>query len=389
MSGDKKDIIAEQTGDGEETGLEREEIGDGEDIGAGVETGDNPYDPNDIRVATRNVTIQLLVERLKKDGLDLAPDFDRGEVWTPRQNSRLIESILLRIPLPVFYAAEDSAGRWAVVDGARRLSTLRNFLAPDGFALADLEYLTQLAGSKFADLNRAMQRRLLETELLVHVIEPGTPQAVKFNICKRINTGGRPLNSQELRHALNPGPARDFLRTLANGKEFKQATAGDVPDDRLAACEMALRFLAFRLTDPAQYDGDALDAFLHEAMARIGTLPDDEVGNLNKEFKRSMVLAYRLFDDDAFRKRLTMEDARQPISQALFEAWSVNLADLPADDGERLIARKSQLRVAFVDRLNADSGFVKAITVSTGSRSSVRKRFAVVKDIIRGELEAQ
>jgi hypothetical protein len=182
----------------------------------------------------------------------------------------LVESLLLRIPLPVFYISADAKDRWSVVDGVQRLTTIYDFIKGT-FALRGLEYLMQLEGLTFAQLPRSFQRRIEETSLQVHRIQDGTPEEVMINIFKRINTGGISLTAQEIRNALNKGPAREFLRELALSDEFKLATDHSVSDDRMDAQECVLRFMAFRLTNWEKYATDfaALDLFLNQTMRHL------------------------------------------------------------------------------------------------------------------------
>ena len=136
----------------------------------------------------------------------LRPDFQRlAGIWDNTRKSRLIESLLLRIPIPVFYVAADENEIWSVVDGVQRISTIYDYVT-DKFRLSRLEYLKKLEGALYTGLPRQMQRRINETQFVVNVIEPGTPPEVMFNIFRRINTGGMALNGQEIRHALHAGP---------------------------------------------------------------------------------------------------------------------------------------------------------------------------------------
>jgi Protein of unknown function DUF262 len=206
---------------GENTDVESEQVG---------EAIDKPFDPEQIEVQTRQPTVSLLLNRIRRGTLDLAPDFQRNAgIWTKEAQSRLIESMLLRITLPTIYAAEADDDSWAVVDGVQRLTTIARFVDPGSIGasrlrLTGLEYLKDYNGASFEDLPGRFKTRIEETELVVLLIRRGTPEAVKFNIFARINTGGRPLTRQELRHALVPGRARTFLAELADSDEFQRAT---------------------------------------------------------------------------------------------------------------------------------------------------------------------
>ncbi|RZJ46221.1 MAG: DUF262 domain-containing protein [Brevundimonas sp.] len=347
----------------------------------------HPFDPSKIRVTTEPRTIDSLVRRIKHKEIDLAPEFQRrARLWKPHKKGQLIESILLRIPLPVFYVAATEDDMWSVVDGLQRLTTIDDFVS-NSFKLSGLEYLNQLDGLSFAGLPRAMQRRIEETSLVLNIIQPGTPDEVMINIFRRLNTGGLPLTGQEIRNALYKGPVRDFLLDLAGSEEFRRATDGRVSDMRLDAQECVLRFCAFFMDDWRAYDRGDLDAFLSEAMKKVNGLTDEFRGELAQHFGNAMNIAFRVFGDDAFRKRYNEDDGRKPVSKALFEAWSVNIASLSNEQQVRLIERAPKVRRLFMNLMIEDRDFEVSISSSTGSVQRVQKRFEAIRAIILSALE--
>jgi hypothetical protein len=367
-----EEVPVELDDQGLSSGVEREETASDGII-------DEPFDPAKIDVQTRTVTVDLLMSRLKRGVLDLSPDFQRlTGIWKPVPQSRLIESLLLRIPLPVFYAAESGEESWAVVDGIQRLSTIARFVVPEAIderplKLRGLEYLKQFEGLTYDQLPGAMQTRINETELIVNLIRAGTPEPVMFNIFARINTGGKPLTRQELRHALIPGPARDLLRALADSDPFKAATQSSVNPSRMADREMVLRFFAFRMTDPSDYGKDDLDGLLGDTMRQINNMSSDELDALTADFIRAMDAAADIFGEYAFRKVYEGRN-RQPVNKALFEAESVNLAMLSEQELHSLLEHKDKLRDNLLDCFD-ESGFVESISYATGSVGNVRTRF--------------
>ncbi|MFD8095268.1 DUF262 domain-containing protein [Streptomyces malaysiensis] len=374
----------EVTADGRPTDIEREEA---EDVV--IEQITSPFDPEHIDIDTRTTTVDLLLSRLRNEMIDLAPDFQRkAGIWTEGKQSRLIESLLLRIPIPSFYAAENKDGSWAIVDGIQRLTSIARFLEPqtvgaDPLKLTGLEYLRNFDGAGFADLSGKLQIRLRETEVVVHVIRRGTPEPVMFNVFARINTGGEPLTRQEIRHALIPGRARTLLAELAETKEFRQATGYSVVGDRMADREMALRFLAFRMTSPHAYRPGDFDAFLAEAMHQVNRLDSVEEDRLRSEFITAMIAAREIFGHHAFRKYRRNQQRKSPINKALFEAVAVNLASL--DDDDRVTLRQIDVLDAFAE-LMEDVEFERAISVGTGDARKVRKRFDAVKELFEDAL---
>ena len=251
-----------------------------------------------------------------------------------------------------------------------------------------LEYLQAYEGATFDQLPRSIKRRIDETELNINVIESGTPDEVMFNVFNRINTGGITLNSQEIRHALNPGQARGYLLDLATSKQFEAATDGSVSDDRMAARELALRFTAFMLVPATHYAGNDLDGFLNTTMDQINRLPSAQLGYLKDSFLIAMTRARSLFEDDAFRKRIHPGNPRSPINRALFEAWSVALAKLTDTEFTVLLNRATALKELFMARLKDSPFFLASISVSTGSKKRIIERFRVVDQIIQEALGA-
>jgi hypothetical protein len=348
----------------------------------------DPFDPAKIDVITRTMTVDLLLARIRRGVLDLAPDFQRfAGIWNDVAQSKLIESLLLRIPLPTLYAAESGEESWVVVDGIQRLTAIARFVDPSivgasPLRLHGMEYLRTYEGDTYRQLPGALQTRIDETELIIHLIRAGTPEPVKFNIFARLNTGGTPLTLQELRHALIPGRARTLLQELAKGEPFRDATQGNVKPQRMADREMVLRFLAFRLTEPSDYPRGDLDDFLRQAMKRLNDLPEVQIELLSDDFVRSMNDALAIFGQHAFRKLFAEQRGRLPINKALFEAESVGLSKL--SDHELATLRRRQNKVlARLAELMEDGRFLQAISVGTGDAEKVRLRFSAIENTLR------
>ena len=292
---------------------EREDVDSGlEDEKEDVSQIKRPFDPEKIKVRTTQILVDLLVSRIRHGEIDLAPDFQRlAGIWDNTRKSRLIESLLLRIPIPVFYVAADENETWSVVDGVQRISTIYDYVS-DQFRLSRLEYLQKLEGEYYSGLPRQMQRRIDETQFVVNVIEPGTPEEVMFNIFRRINTGGKPLNGQEIRHALNPGPVRAYLKELAETDEFLKATDYSISNIRMGDRECVLRFLAFHIDPWEQYRASDLDTHLGNAMGTINLMDTHRRSELEQDFRKAMQAAFDIFEGKLSGNYMLWENDENP-----------------------------------------------------------------------------
>ncbi|CAD5979740.1 DUF262 domain-containing protein [Planktothrix agardhii] len=346
------------------------------------------FDPDSISVSTRPMTVQQLLTRLENNQLNLAPEFQRNQgIWTQVAKSRLIESVLIRFPIPAFYIDATNEEEWFVIDGIQRLTTFKEFLIEETLELKNLEFLDQLNGGKSSDIPNYLRRRIRETELTIFLILRGTSKDVIFSLYKRINRGGSPLSSQEMRYAKSKDKARDLLTDLAKSQSFKNATDKGLKDRRMLAQECILRFLALTDNHAFEYNFKDYDVFLNDKMAQINQMSEQEIELLRQRFERAMDAAFQIFGKDAFRKPKSPERKRRyPINKALFEAWSVNLDRLDDHAIQILAHCKNNLYHNLLNR-KQNGEFDAIIYRSTGNKESVKKRLAHIETIIKEVLK--
>lgn len=365
----------------------------GADLDTGLEPEDNeeaeivePFPPEKIKTRTTPIIVNLIVQRIEHGEIDLQPDSQRqADIWTRTRKSRFIESLLLRIPIPVFYVAEGEDGKWTVVDGLQRTAAIYGYVT-SRFKLQGLEYLSKLNDKRYEDLPAPMRRRIDEAQVVVNVIEQGTPKEVMFNIFRRINTGGVFLNGQEIRHALHSGPVLKYLESLAASEEFRQATDYSVSPKRMGDRECVLRFLSFLINPWEDYSARSFDGHLSNTMQQLNDMSDAEREKLSGTFKKAMRAAFDIFGRHAFRKQSSDNDSRSPVNKALFETWSVGLARCSGEQISTLVNERKWIESRFIQLLDNDSDFYQAITSSTGSSASIKKRFRVIQDLIQERL---
>jgi hypothetical protein len=377
--------ILEEYEDNEAIGVEAEELEtEFRDI-------DRPWDPESIRVSTKTFSLRNMLDLISEGSLDLAPDFQRLKVWKPVQKAQLIESVLLQIPLPAFYFAEDADGTLRVVDGVQRLSTIDDFVQggadrKGGFYLDGLEYIADVRRKRFDDLPALWKRRIFNTQIVAHVIAPSTPAPVMYDIFRRINTGGTPLNAQEIRHCISKQRSRDFLKLLVRIRAFDQATGSRLKNQkRMIDREVALRFVAFWEFGPERYvdeSGDTMDSFLLRAIRALDdpkVISNDRLGSIAKAFEVGLTNSYIAFGEYAFRKWLLDSNSKNPFNRALFEVWAVELARI---DSQKVRDYADAIAHAARSAMTNDPSYLASLTSSTGDVRNVRRRFRQTAAII-------
>ncbi|MBQ7833972.1 MAG: DUF262 domain-containing protein [Lachnospiraceae bacterium] len=343
-----------------------------------------PYDPKLIRVDTKTFSIEQINQMINDGDIDLSPDFQRGFVWTDiTRKSRLIESLLLRIPIPVFYFSQDEQGVFQVVDGVQRLTVINSFMN-DKFKLKNLEYLKECNNKwykknddKNDNLDSMFRRRIQQTQIYVNVIDPQTPGKVKYDIFKRINTGGKALTNQEIRNCLANSRTRELLRDLAKSKNFMVATRGSISPTRMADEELILRFISFYLIDnnktqTKEYKG-GMDSLLDETIEFLNSADMELMKEIRGAFFVAMDNAYYLFGDNAFRKA-------NYINKSLFLGVSRVLSKYTR---EEIAAKKAkEISDKLNDKIKNNVKFTNALSMATNDAKNVKIVFDTVAQLI-------
>ena len=392
----ENDYIPQELGaDGRESGVEQEEYNP------------FPFNAERISISDKRVPLETLVRRLKQGTVTASP-IQRGEgIWSDEQQSRLIESLMLKIPVPLFYVAEEEDINWKIVDGLQRVTAIKRYVLDLEFGLSGLEFLRELEGNKFDELPAKFQNRIWETEFQFAIINPSTPQNVQRNIFKRLNTGGLPFTVQEIRHALYYGPSADLLAELVKSEYFVKATGKSVNDSRMAGRELILRFLAFLIRGTDSYPkNEDMDDFLSGTMQIINLMPDlppqkiDKVLNkdindiiikyrthdqLKELFNTAMKRAAELFGNYAFRKAVPGQDRmRTPINRSLFETWSVLLSEMKEEKYEMLLKNRDRfyLLLEAATYKTANDDLARFISRDSHKYQGVIKRYRIFMNII-------
>lgn len=311
--------------------LEGETSGNADDVGS-------VYPNAEVRVEKAQYStmhLKRLVEGRKELVID--PDFQRNDVWSAKQSAELVESILMGIPIPTIYLFEMKDGTKQVVDGRQRISAILNFLN-NKFSLKDLKILPQCNGKKFSELDSKMQGIFEDYQLSFYIIQPPTPERVKYDIFDRVNRGGTRLTNQEMRNALYKGRSTVLLKELATSSEFLNATGKGISSKRMKDQYIILRSIAFYLLkkkrakvfeengESIEYKSD-MDDFLAKTMIFLNEKASKKLlDDCKNTFYRAMDNCYNVLGVDAFRFD-SESGNRRPINMPLFEVLMYVFSD--------------------------------------------------------------
>lgn len=328
---------------------------------------DYPLDELGIREEKR--TAEDVVRRIEKGRFVLDPDFQRGFVWKIEKQSRLIESILMRIPLPVFYVAEDPQGRLVVVDGRQRLTTLQRFI--NGQLKLDLPDRPTLHRKHFRELEVSLQNRVEDCQLLFYIIDHAVPEQARLDIFERVN-GGEKLTRQQMRNAIYNGPATVFLREEAEQPLFIEATGKSLSSPTMLDREFVNRFCSFSLFPLSEYKG-SMDDWLARGLKHMNAIGDGERERIRQQFRRGLHNNLAVFGKHAFRKHKRTDQPRSVLNASLYDVMITGLSRI---DERVAVAHTEALRRRFYACMD-DERFIKSITYGPNSPKEVRTRFEV------------
>lgn len=349
-------------------------------------------------------TIFELHRQWKLGVLKLDPQFQREFVWHREKQIELIESVLARVPLPVFYLSEEDEEQIIVVDGQQRLTTLFAFM--DGyfpanqpspisrFVLNGLKFTPEYNDHCFEkrsdvwdrqdlkELSVKERRRFESTPLTCFILQPGTTPAAKFEVFRRLNQGAAILNPQEIRNALFGGPGLVMVRALAApGGRFREVAGADREyGSRKRADELVLRALAF-LWRPwrEEYKGD-LQSFLNDTLTRLNSLSVDQLEALQRRFLYTLELTQFIFPDHAFERYDPSRGWAGHLSGPLVEVTMAVLShELPVAPSAG-VAREILTRF---QRLCGEPVFESAILSATQTRKNLLLRMDRFTEIVR------
>lgn len=340
----------------------------------GNEEGDIVVEPQSVSLDKSDRSLSEYHKWYKKGRLIVDPEWQRQYVWDLKKASRLIESFLIGLPVPVIYLAFNEEGAREVIDGLQRLTSIFNFFDNE-YELRGLEILRQFNGHKFNQLPQAYQNHLEDCTMRAFELPNDTDKNLKFLIFERLNTGGIVLNDMEIRNCLYRGQLNDLIRKLAESDEFLACVNQKNLDKRMKDRGLVLRYLAF-LQMNYRNARKGMKNFLNEFLQTYRNPGADKLNEFRETFKKSMKAAYTIFGIQAFRLRTEKGSWSTQLNASIFQVLTVSFADY---DLGALTRASDLIYEEYLDLISTDEKWVDCVKTSTGDIQRIDYSFSTWK----------
>lgn len=341
-------------------------------------------------------TTETIARQIAKGNIDLNPTFQRRDAWTPKEKSKLIESLMLNIPVPPIVLAEDPYNRnhYIVIDGKQRLLSIMQFYADcesikidmqDGkyeiLSLTGLEILRGLNKNKYSEIPEKYRSNIDNETIRTIAIKNWPDENFLYTVFLRLNTGSKKLSPQELRQALKPGEFLSFLDSAsAESPQVRKMLNNKQPDKRMRDVELALRYFALKYY-LKNYKGD-LKAFMDETCEKLNSEWDDNNEKITADFKAledAIDFSFELFDSYPFSRRYANDLTSCSFNRCIFELFAYYFSD---ENVRRVVgSKKDEFKEKFV-ALNNDPDFNEAIVGFPKMTEKVVVRFNAFANLL-------
>lgn len=348
-----------------------------------VESIDLSSDNRKVYTELGDPEIDSLYGKFKRDKLVVQPDFQRQFVWDSAKASRLIESAILAIPIPVVYISQEIDGKEYVIDGQQRLTSFFSFIdgkLPDGsdFKLTGLKVYKEFNGKRYRDLNDDIQDVIRYFKVRTIIFRRESDQDLKFEIFERLNTGSVSLNDQELRNCIYRGRYNDLLKKLSTDQDFVWLIGLRNPDKRMKDIELVLRFSAFYHATYLNYKSP-MKKFLNSDAEKYRYISDSEAEELTSAFKNACQIVRSMFGHNAFKRFYKGSDKNssgywepKKFNASLYDIVMYTFA---REDKNLVYQNMDAIRESFIVLMTDNQDFIDSIELSTSSLQAVIKRF--------------
>lgn len=353
-------------------------------------------------VKTQNVEYDLetLVKKISIGTIKLDPDYQRRHRWSELTSSRLIESLILNIPVPVVYISQDvdvdddfstESSRYTVIDGQQRLTAIKRYIQNE-YQLQGLEALPELNGYYYRELPSFLFRRLEERTIRCMRIDSTLDQQVKFDIFERLNTGSVKLEAQELRNATSRGPFNELIKNLSENESFRNfIQVGNInPYDnpkvqKMEDVELVLRFFALSFGRYKELK-KGFGEFLSLSQSFFNECSEQEINIMKENFLNVIDVMDIYNEKQPFAKyRLVGSDWKKMSSfnAAVYDAYMAGITNVFSHDFIRDNKYEIANKLKGSVNLFKDADFFASVSGSVNDANKVKFRIEAMSDYLR------
>lgn len=344
----------------------------------------NPYSNKERRLVTQpyDMSVATVIEQISNKDIILEPEYQRKYRWDKIKASRFIESLLLNIPIPTVFLAEEEDVTYSVIDGQQRLTTIKNFIKPDNsddkLILEGLQIRYDLNGKSFSELDKTDQGRLRKQYIRCIVILNDSDPQIKFDVFERLNTGSASLTEQEIRNCIYRGNFNELLKELSINKKFLEMLNLSEKDSKnMTNVEYVLRFLAYR-DNLSEYTGSVKE-FLNNFMKNNRNINEEMQKSYRKIFSDTVEQLYMVMGENAFNRFLpNRNNWHGALNKAVFDAEMVAFSQVKINFKDNKIEEIQKC----IQDLMCNEEFIKTIASSTNSPEKVLKRIKMLKECL-------
>lgn len=333
--------------------------------------------------------VETLHGRYLKKKLDIRPEFQRYDVWTNKKKSLLIESVLLGLPIPIVYFAQEPDETSIVVDGQQRLLALFQFYE-GALTLTGLRHATDLEGKRFGQLPDKLQDRITKFQLtVVEILKESDPE-IRFDLFERLNTGATQLNDQELRNSVYRGSYNEFLKTLATDTDYRKLLGLKDYHKRMVDVELVLRFMAFHNQTYLKHPDKKTNQFLNDQMKLGKSYTEKELPKHKDAFRQAVGLSTTVLGKEAFKAfKVGTENDHEGMwerrsNKALMD---VQLYGFATRKKGEIVKHADAVREMAIVLMSTNEAFVDLISHTISEKKRVERRFKTWLDALDGVLK--
>ncbi len=348
-----------------------------------------PQEVRKINTQAYDKSVADVVRMMAENDINLNPEYQRNYIWDNKRASLLIESIILNVPIPVIYVAQEKDDSWTVIDGLQRLNSLKRFFERD-FKLSGLEILSELNKSDIKSLNPKALRVLKNGLLRIIVISHDSHEEIKYDVFMRLNRGAVKLNEQELRNCLYRGKLNQLLKNMAENKDFLALLRIKAPHKRMMDCELILRFLALNgnwnsETGEIEHYKGRMKSFLNNFMIRNQNPNEERLEYYKNVFDSTADKVHTVIGNHAFRRINLDGKVESTLNRAIMDCLMVSFARF---EKEILLNKKAEINERLRELFINDEPFRDSVTIGTSDQKVITYRlqrwYSELTDVLNG-----